>query len=145
MKQTSIKHRCGLQATLDEQRQAMVHQVMLENLQQKLAGFSHSVAATAWKGVEQAADVTALPTSGDTELLKLHILEASVLSEGGAQAAVITTVGRQDLAWGSSDIVVFVRHEGLLVAANESITQVQYPAGNGSWYAVVLIFYFVSL
>jgi hypothetical protein len=120
-----------MQATLDEQQQALVHQVMLEKLQQQVAGFSHSVPATAWSGAEQLPEVTALPTSGDTQHLQLQILGDS--AEGEHDSQVSTAFGRQDLAWGSADIVAFVRHQGLMVAANESITQVQYPAHTGNW------------
>ena len=111
----------------------MVHQVMLDNLQQRLSSFACSVPAAAWKGAEQAPDVTALATSGDTQPLQLQMLADSTESE--SEASVCTAVGRQDLAWGGTDIVAFVRHQGLLVAANEAITHVQYPAGADSWCA----------
>lgn len=117
----------------------MVHQVMLDKLQQRLAAFAHSVPAAAWKGAEQAADVTALATSGDTQALQLQMLAESTESDADAKLSVCTDAGRRDLAWGGSDIVAFVRHHGLLVAANHVITQVQYPAGVGSWYAIYLL------
>ena len=85
-----VKCWCALQATLDEQRQAMVHQVMLDKLQQRLAAFAHSVPAAAWKGAEQAADVTALATSGDTQALQLQMLAESTESDADAKLSVCT-------------------------------------------------------
>jgi hypothetical protein len=132
---------CGLQATLDEQRQAMVHKVMLDNLQKTFSGFPQSVPSTVGIGVEKLPDVSSLATSGDTLLLQAAALGTCMQGDGeGNTMAISTAVGRQDVVWGGSDIVVFARHGGLLVAANDVVTQIQYPAGNGSWYAHAFLF-----
>lgn len=115
----------------------MVHQVMLEKIQQKIAGFPRSVPLVPGNGLVQAEDAAALATSGETRLLHLEMIGESANATEKAttdkKPVIETGVGKQDPAWGGSDIVVFVRHKGMLLAANESVTQVRYPA-EGSWY-----------
>jgi hypothetical protein len=119
-----------LQATLDEQRQARVHQVLLEKLQQKMAALSLSAPVAAGKDTQELQDVVALATSGDAQEQSTNGPNDEAVAALGAPTA---RFGGQQLAWGGADVVAFTRHSALLVTANPQVSHVQYPAEDGPW------------
>lgn len=129
----------GLQATLDERRLATMQRALLEKVQQMVDSLP-SVETAHPKQASSAADVVSLAESGNVHLL--DVAAADVAAADAAQAPglasmpdsmLVDGIGPERIAWGGLDIVVFVRHDGLLLPAALDGMRVQYPPDRGPW------------
>lgn len=131
-----------MQATLDERRQATVHKALLHQIVTIIANLPISALDTAAKQSSAASEIAALSGSGTSDLLDQPSPKRVGINGGGTGNNLAPSpahgLGSEHLAWGGVDVVVFVRHQGLLLTAAASATRVQHPPDTGSWYGTAI-------
>lgn len=113
-----------------------MHQALLQHIVKLVSNLPVDAVVPGTLDNFDAAEISRLVTSG--ELFKNHATSgkndhSTAVGSGNRSAWPIDGMGPDYLAWGGADIVVFVRHNGLLISGTADVVRVQHPPGNGPW------------